>query len=760
VRILGSRVSRREDPALLTGAGNYVGDIRDALLEGAVHLTFVRSTFAHARLAGVDVDAARAMPGVVGVFTGADVDVGPVPPALPTFPAGMSQPLLAVDRVRYVGDPVVVVAAEHPAAGADAAEAVLVDYDPLPAVVDVEAASTDEILLHPGEGTNVATTYQVGADPDDDLFAGCDVVVSQRIVHARLAACPLEGRAAASAWADGRLHHWISAQAPNAVKMTLAAVFQLAPDRVHVIVPDVGGGFGPKFGSFAEDLTLAWVARRLGRPARWVETRGENMVGLPHGRGQVQHVTIGGSRDGTVRAYRLDVLQDAGAYPSLAAYTPSSTLRMTTGPYAIATASATARAVLTTTTPVSAYRGAGRPEAAGAMERAIELFAREIGCDPVEVRRRNLVPSDVFPYTTAVGTTYDTGDYERALDRVLEAARYDELRAEQARRRAIGDSRELGIGLALYVESTAGPLPGNEVASLEVDADGSMLVRTGTSPHGQGHDTSWSMIVSERLGVPMERVRVVHGDTDVVPFGMGTFGSRSLQLGGTAVLGAVELVADRARELAAELLEASPDDVVLDPSIARFHVAGTPSRAKTWSDVATAAVERGEPLAATYEFQASAPTYPFGAHVAVVEIDTETGAATLLRLVSVDDAGTVLNPVAVEGQRHGGIAQGVAQALLEEFRYDADGNPLTANLADYTMISAAELVSFELVDMETPTPVNPLGAKGIGEAGTIGAIPAVHNAVCDALAAYGIRHLDLPATPERVWRALGHTPGS
>jgi carbon-monoxide dehydrogenase large subunit len=450
------------------------------------------------------------------------------------------------------------------------------------------------------------------------------------------------------------------------------------------------------------------------------------------------------------------VLQDAGGYPAIGAVLPYLTRMMAAGVYDIARIECNTTSVVTNTTPVVAYRGAGRPEATAAIERAMDLFAAEIGMDPAEVRRRNLIAPFSEPITTAIGTSYDCGDYVRALDLALSAAGYDELRAEQARRRAAGDVKALGIGVSVYVEVTAGPTAGGEFADVQVHADGSATVLTGASPHGQGHATSFAMIASEQTGIPMERITVLHGDTDVVARGEGTMGSRSLQLGGSAVYKASDEVVDQARSLAAEMLEASVDDVVLDKVDGQFHVQGTPSIAKTWSEVATEAAARhpGAGLKAAVDFTAASPTFPFGAHVAVVEVDTDTGQVTLERLVACDDAGRILNPLIVEGQRHGGLAQGAAQALMEEVRYDDSGNPVTANLADYAMISAAELPTFELVSMETPTTLNPLGAKGVGESGTIGSTPAVQSAVCDALSHLGVRHVDIPCTPEKVWRAI------
>ena len=626
-----------------------------------------------------------------------------------------------------------------------------VDYDPLPVVLDLEESARDEVLLFPELGTNVA--MRLPFPPSEDLFDGCEVVVRGRFRNQRVAPGPMEPRATAARWSDGRLTVWSSTQQPHGTAAGMREALGLSAEQVRVIAPDVGGGFGAKDGKYPEDLVVAWLARRLERPVRWRETRSENLVGMGHGRGQLQEVRVGGSRDGRIAALRIDVLQDCGAYPSLGAFLPFLTRIMAAGVYAIPRVECTARSVVTNTTSTTAYRGAGRPEAAAAVERAVDLFATEIGMDPAEVRRVNLVPRDAFPYTTPVGTVYDSGDYPGALERLLEAADYAGLRAEQARRREGGGARQLGIGLSVYVEITNG-VPGGEYAGLEVRVDGSAVVRSGTSPHGQGHATAWAMLASDRLGIPMERIEMVFNDTDLVRSGVGTFGSRSLQVGGMAVDQAAVVVLDRARRLLAELLEADPADVVVDASTGRLHVAGSPAAGRSWAELAAFAAERGEPLAADVDFQPEGATFPFGAHLALVEVDTETGAVVLRRLVAVDDAGRIVNPLLAEGQRHGGIAQGAAQALLEEVLYDADGNPVTSTFADYGMITAAELPSFELVPMETPTPLNELGVKGIGESGTIGAGPAVQNAVVDALAHLGVRHVDMPATPQRVWTAL------
>ncbi len=748
--ILGNRVLRREDPKFLTVGGTYVADLD---LPGALVMTFVRASVAHAKLRSVDVSAARATPGVVAVYTNEDLNLARLPSILGMTNEHMTPFLLASDTVRYVGEPIVAVVAESREVAADAAERVIVDYDPLPAVVDPEEARRDENLLFPEAGTNTAFALDFGGD--DELFSDCEVVVEQAIVNQRVAACPLEVRSAAGRLGeDGRLILHSSTQAPHSVRDAVAGALAVAPERIHVVTPDVGGGFGAKGSVYAEEIVLAWAVFALERPVRWVETGSECMVGLGHGGGQFQRVRLGGTRDGTVTAYRLEVLQDSGAYPRFGAVLPFMTRIMTTGPYAIARGEFANVSVVTNTTPTTAYRGAGRPEATSALERMIDIYAREIGLDPVEVRRRNLIAKEAFPYTTPVDTVYDVGDYQRALDLALEVAGYDELRREQSRRREAGEVVQMGVGVSCYVEITNG-LPDGEFGAVEVRPDGKVIVRTGTSPHGQGHVTTWSMLVAEQMGVSIDDIEVIHGDTDVVPRGAGTMGSRSLQIGGAAVNQAAVDVVEQAKELAADLFEASREDVVLDKARGVFHVAGTPALTRSWAELATAAASRGaNPLIAEVDLASPGPTFPFGTHIAVVDVDTETGKVTLVRHVAVDDAGRIINPLLAEGQVHGGIAQGVAQALLEEFVYDEDGNPLTSTFADYSFISAAELPSFETRFTETPTPINALGAKGIGESGTIGATPAVHNAVCDALSHLGVTHLDMPTTPVRVWRAI------
>jgi carbon-monoxide dehydrogenase large subunit len=755
VSILGTRVVRIEDPAFLTRGAVYTDDVQDERLDGACHVFFVRSPIAHARVNSVDLSAVREAPGVIAAYAAADL--GGVPDLKPMasfINQEMTQPLLARDVVRFAGEPVAVIVTEQEYQGEDAAELADVDYDPLPVAVDMSDALRDDAeRLFPAAATNVAATFGDAAKFDPGLFDGCEAVVTRTIENQRVAPAPMEGRAAAAVWGeDGRVTAWIPNQGAQGTRASLAAMLDLDPADVRIVTPAVGGGFGAKFGADPEHGLVCLVARKLGRPARWVETRNENLAGMTHGRAQRQTVTIGGSRDGTVQAYRLEVIQDCGAYPKIGTILPSLTILMTPGPYAIPRAESAAVAVLTNTVPIGAYRGAGRPEATAAIERAMDLFAAEIGMDPAEVRRKNLLPPFTEPHTTAFGAVYDTGDYEAALDKVLDAADYAGLREEQAKRRAAGGTTQLGVGVSCYVEITGGGSEAgapNENGTVEVHPDGTATILTGTSPHGQGHETVWAMLASEELGIPIDKITVKWGDTDLIPEGGGTGGSRSLQQGGAAVRQASLELIEVARKRAADKLEVSAADLVFDVAHSQFAVAGDPDAA-----VPLAGLAETERLFVRSVFSAPGPTFPFGAHVAVVEVDTGTGKVTLRQVITVDDAGTVVNPLLAEGQRHGGIAQGAAQAFLEEVVYDADGNLLTATFADYPFLSATEVPSFQLADMATPTPYNPLGAKGIGEAGTIGATPAVQSAVVDAVSHLGVRHIDMPTSPQRVWRAL------
>jgi carbon-monoxide dehydrogenase large subunit len=751
--ILGTRVPRIEDPKFLTTGAIYTEDLTDARLAGALRVTFVRAPIAHARIASIDTSAALESPGCVGVFTADDLaDVPAQRPPLGVYPKAMGHPLLADGVVRYVGQPVAAVLTEERYQGEDAAELVDVDYDPLPAVVDPKDARSGETLLFPEVGSNVAHKSEDEDEPESDPFAECEVVVRHEIVNQRVAVAPLEVRAAAAAWDGDRLTAWIPNQGAQATQGALARMVGLDRSQVHIITPAVGGAFGAKFGAYPEQALVGWLARHLDRPVTWVESRSENMVAMGHGRAQIQNVTIGGTKDGRVTAYRIDILQDSGAYPHFGGLLPELTLLMAPGVYDIEHVHGSFVSVVTNTTPVGAYRGAGRPEAAAAIERAMDLFAAEIGMDPADVRRHNLLPRFTEPYRSKGGADYDSGDYPAALETLLDAAGYKQLRAEQAERRERGDTKQLGIGLSVYVEITGGgdeSGPPTENATVEVHGDGSATILTGTSPHGQGHETAWAMLASEELGIPMDRITVRWGDTDLVPEGGGTGGSRSLQQGGAAVRQASRELIDLARQRAADRLEVSPDDLVVDHARAGLAVRGVPDSGVTFADLAA-----DERLFVHTVFTAPGPTYPFGAHLAVADVDVETGKAQLVRLVAVDDAGTVLNPLLAEGQRHGGLAQGVAQAMLEEVCFDEDGNPTTNTFASYPIISATELPSFELITTETPTTYNPLGAKGIGEAGSIGSTPAVQNAVIDAVAHLGVRHIDMPTSPMRVWAAI------
>lgn len=742
--ILGNDVRRVEDEHLLRGQGSYVANVP---LDGSLAAWFVTSPVASATIAGIDVSEAMALDGVVAIVTADDFGELEMPSPL-RGRGDLARPLLARGRVRYVGEPIALVLATSPQVAEDAAELVdldLVETDP---VIDPERALEDLQLVH--EGSNLVS--EGGEAEPEDFFADADVVVRARLVNQRLAPAPMEARAVAAVpTADGRLEVFASTQSAHRLKAEIVRVLGLADGAVVVRAGDVGGGFGAKAAVYPEDLAVCAAALRLGRPIRWIETRSASMLGLAHGRGQVQQVAIGARRDGAIVGLSVDVLQDVGAWPLLGPMLPRLTTLMAQGTYEIPRVRVAYRSVLTNTVPISAYRGAGRPEAAAAIEHVVDLLAHELDIDPAELRRRNLIADDAFPYETRTGARYDSGRYRLALERALEVVGYDALRAEQARRLERGARRLLGIGLSSYVEITNG-YTSSEYARVEVADDGTLTVWSGTSPHGQGHHTTWAMIAAEQLGMPIDRIRVVTGDTDAVPRGVGTFGSRSVQTGGVAVhLASVE-VAAAARELASTMLEAAPEDLVVGES--GIGVVGVPSSVVSWATLATEARARGLQLAATVDFEPPGPTFPFGAHACVVEVDLDTGAVEVVDYVAVDDAGRILNPLLAEGQVHGGLAQGIAQAVLEEFVYAPDGAPLTGTLASYEMVSAPELPSFRVVHEETPTPVNPLGAKGIGESGTIGATPAVWNAVLDALRPLGVRDIAMPTTPERVVAAL------
>jgi carbon-monoxide dehydrogenase large subunit len=747
---IGTPQLRKEDRRLLTGAGVFVGDVD---LPGVLHVGYVTASVAHARLARVDVSAAREAPGIVDVVTNDDLSFGHLPPIARFVPDTMTRTVLASGTVRFVGEPIAAVVGETAALVEDALELVEVDYEPLDAVVRPEDAIEDGVLLFPDAGTNLVSSAKGGTEvmPWED----CEVVVTETIRNQRVAPCPLETRIAAAEWTpEGRLVFYASCQGAHPIRTQLAQLYGMEESQVRVITRDVGGSFGAKARAYPEDLLLPFLAKRAGRAVRWVPPRSLDMVGLGHSRAQVQTLKIGGRRDGTIVCLEAELLADSGAYPLMGPFMVTGTGALLPGPYRVPNVHWSSRAVVTNTTPIVAYRGAGRPESTALIDRAVDLFAREIEMDAAAVRRANLLRGDEQPWKSPTGLTYDSGDYAAVFDAALDAVGYDALRAEQARRRAAGDSKLLGVGTSVFIDRTGG-MPGGEFGSVELLADGSLRALTGSSPYGQGHHTAWAQIIAERTGIPIERIEVVHGDTDVVPSGGITGGSRSVQKAGVALADASDKLVELARSRAADLLEAGPGDVVLDVGTGRFHVVGAPG-AKTvgWVDVAATLDDGGDGLECVSDFPGGDATFPFGAYVAVVEVDADTGFVSVQRMLSIDDAGTIVNPMLAEGQVHGGMAQGIAQALFEEFLYDDDGNPLTSNFADYSFPTAADLPSFDSTLQETPSPNNPLGAKGIGESGTIGAPPAVQNAVIDALSHLGVRHIDLPVTAERVWRAM------
>lgn len=752
--ILGTRVLRTEDPDLLTIGGKYVDDL---VPEGALSVTFVRSVMAHATLTGIDTSEAESMPGIAAVYTAASLDLQPTPPSFPMFNAAMTRTWLASDRVRYVGEPIAIILSETLEQGADAAERVYVDYEPLDAVVDMRASLRNETLLFPEAETNV--TFAGPSEVDDEFWAGCEVRVALSFRNQRLSGAPIEPRSCTSVWStgdDGRefLTQWATTQNAFGTRGALAGAMGIEEDQIRVICPpDVGGGFGAKNGGYVEDLVTTAAARKIGRPVHWIETRSESMLGLAHGRASIFDCELGGTSDGRILAFAVDQLKDGGAYPMVGAVLPFITRMVASSVYDVPKVSWSHNSVMTNTVPTGAYRGAGRPEAAHAIDRMVDVFADEIGMDAAEVRRINFVQPEQFPYTTAVGTEMDSGDYGAAMDKVMAAADYEALLAEQAARRDDPTQPLLGLGWCAYVE-IANPVRDGEFGSIHVRADGSALVLTGSSAHGQGHHTAFAQVASDATGIPFEKIEVRHGDTAEVPRGGGTGGSKSLQVGGSAVRQASDSVIDTAKNIAAELLEANAADVVLDTETGAFSVAGTPAITISWGDVAAHVESTGAELSAEADFEPAGSTFPFGVHLSVVDVDRETGQVTPRRHICCDDAGRLVNPMIVDGQVHGGIASGIAQATMEEFAYDNEGNPLTGNFMDYGIVSAAELPSFERIEQETPTDRNPLGVKGVGESGTIGATPAVQNAVVDALSHLGVRHVEIPCTPERVWQAI------
>jgi carbon-monoxide dehydrogenase large subunit len=770
--LMGTRVRRKEDPRLITGTATYVGDLK---LPGMQYVALVRSPYPHARIRNIDTTAAHQRPGVITVITGKELfpHCDPLPIQGGADNAGpmhkhQSRLALAADRVLYVGEAVAAVIATSPAAAVDAVADVMVDWEPLPVVVDPEqATAADAPQLFDDMPNNITFTAQRTTGDVDDAFANAFRIVSRHMVNQRLAGIPMETRAivAAPDATTGGVTVWTSTQTPHLVRDTLAQVLNLPANQVRVIAPEVGGGFGAKIGIFPEDVLLAALARMRNTPLRWVESRTEHMSATTHGRAQVANVEAAVQQDGTVTALRVDLLADQGAYPifhDMAVLTEM----MLVGCYRIPNVATKTTCVCTNTTPVAAYRGAGRPEAAYYIERLMDLVATEMGIDPAEVRRKNFIPPEAFPYTTPTEIVYDTGDYDAALTKALELADYDALRAEQRHRLEAfkaaaaggvpGSQSLLGIGISSYVEICGfGPY---ESARVRVEPSGSVTVHTGISPHGQGSETTFAQIVADQLGVNFDDVVVQHGDTGTTPMGQGTHGSRSLVVGGTALVRALEQVRSKAFQIAAHMLEAEPDDMFMEHAC--YQVRGEPGKGVTLAEIAERSYTDQLPdtidpgLDVTAFFKPPDMVYPFGSHIAVVEIDCETGMVHLRNYISVDDCGPRISPQLVEGQVHGGLVQGIAQALIEEVVYDENGQLLTGSPLDYAIPHAEMFPPFTTDKTVTPTPLNPLGVKGIGEAATIGSTPAVVNAVLDALKPFGVHHLDMPLRPEKIWRVM------
>lgn len=741
--LIGRSLRRREDLRLITGHGRYVADIP---AEGLLHAHFVRSDVAHGVVRDVDLEAARQADGVVAVYGPDDVPLVPLPidgTDLPPIP----RPLLAGDRVRYLGEALAVVVAESERQAVDAAELVWPEVDPLPAVVDPESATADQVVIHPELGTNVVERSSVG-NVDPDAPWDFDVDLTLRVKNQRLAPVPIEPLAALAVPGEEGVTLYVGHQAAHRLKATLEKILDFP---VQVVVPDVGGGFGMKGRFFPEYAVMALAAHRLGRPVRWLQTRRESMLTGTHGRDMIHTVRIGGDEDGRIRRVVIRILAATGAYPHTGAQVPRYTRLVSQEMYDIPEMRVDIETVMTTTAPTAPYRGAGRPEAAYAMERAVDAFARRIGMDPIEVRLRNLIPKEALPMRTITGALYDSGDYRKALEAAVRLLDVERWREEQRRRLEQGGN-PIGIGIGAFVERAGGPPDSGEFARVELTGDGRVVVRTGSVSNGQGHETVWSQIAADVFDLDPERVVVMAGNTEEVAAGWGSMASRSAQIGGSAVLRTAQRVRDKARELAAEMLEASAADLALEDGA--FHVVGVPQAKVELSEVAAEAEKRGIHLSAEEFYSPGAQTFPYGVHGAVVEVGLETGEVRILEVVAVDDCGNVLNPMIVEGQVHGSLAQGIGQALFEQVQYDEHGQLLTSTLMDYSLPHAPDLPFFRTARVVSPAPSNPLGAKGAGEGGCIGGPPAVVNAVLDALAAYGVTHIDMPLRPSNVWAAL------
>ncbi len=778
-RLVGQAIKRREDPRLITGQGTFLDDIK---LPGMTHACVLRSPYAHAKIKSIDTSKAKAHPGVVAVFTGEDMlDLNPLPCA---WQAGrvknnVNTPrVLAVGEVHFAGDPVALVIAEDRYIARDACDLIEVEYEPLPVVVDAKKATEPGApQLHENAPNNIVMEWEAGDKAKADAaIAAAEVVVHEQIINQRLIPTPMETRGAVARYepATGEFTLWTTSQAPHVLRLLLTAfVFGIPETKLRVISPDIGGGFGQKIFCYNDGAFTMWAARKIGRPVKFVEDRSENYKYSTHGRDHITDVELAGNRDGTITGLRVTTYANLGAYLSTVAPGIPTTLygRIITGVYRIPAAYVKVYGVYTNTAMVDAYRGAGRPEASYLIERMVDRFAAEIGMDPAEVRRKNFIPPDAFPYDNGLGLLpYDSGNYEAALNKALEIVGYADFRKEQEEARKQG--RYLGLGISSYVEicgiapSKWMGLPGEgwgaglwESANVRVHLTGKVVVTTGSLPHGQGVETTFAQIVADELGVPYDDIVIEHSDTLGTPFGYGTYGSRSLAVGGTAVYRSVAKIKEKAKKIAAHMLEANPDDMVYENG--RVYVKGSPDRAKTLAEIALQASvaydlpEGMEPfLDETSYYDPPNCTFPFGTHIAIVEVDSDTGIVDLKRYVAVDDCGNVINPLIVDGQIHGGIAQGIAQALYERAVYDENGQLVTGTLMDYAVPAAHMLPPYETARTVTPSPVNPMGVKGAGEAGTIASAQAVMNAVIDALSPFGVKHMQMPATPENVWRAI------
>ena len=797
-KYVGQRVKRTEDPRLIKGLAHYVDDIG---LPGTLHVAFVRSVYAHAKITGIDTSAALAMPGVVAIYTGAEVadKIGPVPcaGALPDLKVPDHR-VLAKDKVYFLGHPIAAVVATDRYVARDACDQIIVDFEELPVVTDVEEAAKGGPVIHDAWTDNIAYRLTSGEGDIEAAFSSADRVVKQRVLHQRLAPIAMEPRGVLARYYPGEqeLTLWSSTQIPHLMRTQVALMIGIPENKLRVITPEVGGGFGSKLNVYAEEALLGWISMQLGKPVKWIETRRENMQATIHGRGQVGDVEIAFKNDGTLTALRYSVFADLGAYHQLLTPAiPTLTGLMLSGAYKIPAIQMNITACFTNKMATDAYRGAGRPEATYVVERALDLVAADLGMDAAEVRRKNFPAPSEFPFHTATGLDYDSGDYEAALDKAQQIAGYAKLREDQ--RKAREEGRLIGIGISTYVEicalgpSQAMPAGGWESATVRIEPTGKVTVLTGASPHGQGQETSFAQIAADELGVDLNDVTVIHGDTGVVQYGIGTFGSRATAVGGTAVFVAIQKLKEKADKIAAHMLKAGASRLsfeggkysleqaaaaaattgVSDPVVP---VGEAPAGALpepqtdgkssiTIQEIALAAhIAKDLPpdtepgLSATYFFEPKNFTFPFGTHIAVVEIDRETGDIEFLRYVAVDDCGRVINPLLVDGQIHGGIVQSIGQALFEEVVYNEDGQLITGTLMDYALPRASHIPRFELDRTETPSPVNPLGVKGVGEAGTIGATPAIVGAVIDALAPFGVKHLDMPIKPENVWRIINN----